>query len=94
VHFSTAFQSDSKFRYLGDQKIGRRDTYVVFAQQPGKSGIAVTMKGSRGTAVRMLTQGLVWGGQEKFPYPSHANGPASQAAGDWIGRADDKSEFQ
>ena len=67
VHFSTAFQPDSKFRYLGDQKIGGRDTYVVvFAQQPGKSGIAVTMKGSRGTAVRMLTQGLVWVDKKNF----------------------------
>lgn len=66
VHFSTAFQSDSKCRYLGDQKIGGRDTYVVFAQQPGKSGIAVTMKGSRGTTVRMLTQGLVWVDKKNF----------------------------
>jgi hypothetical protein len=39
---------------------------VVFAQQPGKSGIAVTMKGSRGTAVRMLTQGLVWVDKKNF----------------------------
>jgi hypothetical protein len=43
-----------------------RDTYVVFAQQPGKSGIAVTMKGSRGTTVRMLTQGLVWVDKKNF----------------------------
>lgn len=34
-YFSTAFQPESKFRYLGDQKIGSRDTYVVaFAQNP------------------------------------------------------------
>ena len=35
VHFSTAFQRDSKFLYLGDQKIGGRDTCVVaYANYP------------------------------------------------------------
>ncbi|HKN24387.1 MAG TPA: hypothetical protein VJX72_06030, partial [Candidatus Acidoferrum sp.] len=36
VHFSLEFQWDSRFRYLGDQKLNGRDTYAVaFAQLPG-----------------------------------------------------------
>jgi hypothetical protein len=61
AHFSREFQWDSKFRYLGDQKINGRDAYVVaFAQLPGEASLTVTMKGPNGTAVQMLTQGLAW----------------------------------
>ncbi len=61
VHFSLEFQWDSRFRYLGDQKINGRDTYAVaFAQLPGMAHLSVTMKGPRGTAAHMLMQGVVW----------------------------------
>jgi hypothetical protein len=61
VHFSTAFQWDSRFLYLGDQKIEGRDTYVIaFAQLPGESRNTITMKGRNGITVKMLTQGIAW----------------------------------
>jgi len=61
VHFSTAFQWDSRFLYLGDQKIEDRDTYVVaFAQLPSEARNKITMKGPGGVAVHMLTQGIAW----------------------------------
>jgi hypothetical protein len=66
-YFSTAFQPESKFRYLGDQKIGARDTYVVaFAQQPGLADLFVTMTGARGTKIHMLTQGIAWLDKSNF----------------------------
>jgi hypothetical protein len=61
VHFSTAFQWDSRFLYLGDQKIEGRDTYVVaFAQLPSEARNKITMKGRSGITVQMLTQGIAW----------------------------------
>lgn len=60
-YFSTAFQPESTFRYLGDQKIGPQDTYVVaFAQRPGKATLFVTMTGRSGSTVHMLMQGVAW----------------------------------
>jgi hypothetical protein len=60
-YFSTAFQPELKFRYLGDQKIGPQDSYVVaFAQQPAKATLFVTMAGRGGTRVPMLIQGVAW----------------------------------
>ena len=66
-YFSSAFQSESKFGYLGDQKIGTRDTYVVgFAQQPGKATVLLTMKRPRGARVNMLVQGIAWTDRRNF----------------------------
>lgn len=61
-YFSTGFQSESRFRYLGDEKIGARDNYVVgFAQQPGKATLTVRMKKATGGApAHMLVQGIAW----------------------------------
>jgi hypothetical protein len=60
-YFSTAFQPELKFRYLGDQKLGPQDSYVVaFAQQPAKATLFVTMAGRGGTRVPMLIQGIAW----------------------------------
>jgi hypothetical protein len=60
-YFSSSFQEESTFRYLGDEKIGSHDTYVVaFAQEPGKTTLVVTMAGARGTTTRMLMQGVAW----------------------------------
>jgi hypothetical protein len=66
-YFSTAFQPESKFRYLGDQKIGSRDTYVVaFAQEPGLATLFVTMSGGKDTKIRMLIQGIAWVDKSNF----------------------------
>ena len=60
IHFSTALQLESTFRYLGEQRIGRQNTYVVaFAQRPDAT-TTVTMRGSGGSEVQMLVQGVAW----------------------------------
>jgi hypothetical protein len=67
VHFSRAFQWDSRFRYLGDQKTDGRNTYVVgFAQLPGQARLAIILRGRRGTTVHMLLQGIAWVDKESF----------------------------
>jgi len=66
-YFSTGFQPESTFRYLGDEKIGPQDTYVVgFAQQPGKATLSVRMRGRSGTLVHMLVQGVAWIDKSNF----------------------------
>jgi hypothetical protein len=66
-YFSTGFQPESNFRYLGDQKIGPQDTYVVgFAQQPAKATLSVKMRRRNGTPVHMLVQGIAWIDKSNF----------------------------
>jgi hypothetical protein len=66
-HFSTALQWDSRFRYLGEQKIAGRDAYVVaFSQLPGQASQTITLSGPRGTAAHILTQGIAWVDKENF----------------------------
>jgi hypothetical protein len=66
-YFATAFQPESNFRYLGDQKIGARDTYVVaFSQKPGQATLFVTLTGRSGTRVSMLMQGIAWVDRSNF----------------------------
>jgi len=66
IAFSSAVQSQSKFRYLGEDKIGSRETYVLgFAQQPGNTFIT-TMTLNEGLAVDMLTQGILWVDKNNF----------------------------
>jgi hypothetical protein len=60
-YFATAFQGESTFRYLGEQKLGTQDTYVVgFAQRPGQATLTIRMRGRSGTPVNMLVQGIAW----------------------------------
>lgn len=60
-YFSTVSQPESRFRYLGDEKLGSRETYVVgFAQRPGQATQFITMAGPRGTSGNMLVQGIAW----------------------------------
>ncbi len=67
ISFSTVAQSQSKFRYLGQEKINLRGTYVLgFAQRPGEATFLVTMKGTGGTDVDMLTQGILWVDKNTF----------------------------
>lgn len=66
-YFSAAFVPESKFRYLGEQKLASHDTYVVaFAQQPGLANIFVTFSGPGGKKVRMLMQGIAWIDKSNF----------------------------
>jgi hypothetical protein len=66
-YFSTGYQPESTFRYLGDEKIGAQDTYVVgFAQQPGKATLSVTIKGRKATPGHMLVQGIAWIDKSNF----------------------------
>jgi hypothetical protein len=58
--FKPANQDDSKFRYLGRQKVGRHDTLVVaFAQIPGEVPVPAEITMGGGTC-SYLQQGLVW----------------------------------
>jgi hypothetical protein len=67
MQFSSALQLASTFRYLGDQKIAKRDTYVVaFAQMSGETGLEVTLRGSGGSEVHMELQGIAWVDKENF----------------------------
>lgn len=66
-YFSSAFQPESTFRYLGAEKIGPHDTYVVaFAQKPDRASLFVTMTGLKSTSVNMLTQGIAWVDKSTF----------------------------
>jgi hypothetical protein len=66
ISFSTVPQSQSRFRYLGEEMMGSRDTYVLgFAQQPGATFL-VTMRGTGGADVDMLTQGILWVDKRNF----------------------------
>lgn len=66
VVFSPSNRSRSRFRYLGKQKIGKREAFVVaFAQIPGSVDVPVTMT-NRGRTVPILFQGVAWVDQEDF----------------------------
>ena len=70
-YFSTALQQECKFRYLGEEQIGVRDTYVVaFAQKPGQATITVGMEVQQArreiVRVAMLVQGIAWVDKSNF----------------------------
>jgi len=68
-YFSTRLQQESVFRYVGEQKIGGHDTYVVaFAQKPGQATVYVTMTMTERnvTSVRFLMQGVAWVDKSNF----------------------------
>jgi hypothetical protein len=67
ISFSTVTQSQSKFRYLGEQKMGTRDAFVLaFAQRPGEVTFTTAMRGTGGSEVDLLTQGIVWVDKDNF----------------------------
>jgi hypothetical protein len=67
IRFSTIAQSQSKFRYLGEEKVGSRETYVLgFAQKPGEVTFTTVMRGTGGTVADMLTQGILWVDKNNF----------------------------
>lgn len=59
--FASGWQHESTFRYLGDEKTGSRDSYVVgFAQKPGVATLLVTMRAANGGQYPVLIQGIAW----------------------------------
>jgi hypothetical protein len=66
IHFASRRQSDSTFRYLGDEMIGARNTYVVaFAQRPGRAKFTGMVGGPWGSVVIMV-QGIAWVDKNTF----------------------------
>lgn len=66
ISFATVVQPQSRFRYLGDERLGSRETYVLgFAHEPGAT-FTTTMRGTGGHEVDMLTQGILWVDKNKF----------------------------
>jgi hypothetical protein len=67
IHFATALQSKSTFLYLGEEKIGNQNAYVVaFSQKPSEATITVSMRGLQGSTVHMLVQGVAWVDKNNF----------------------------
>lgn len=66
IQFSADYQQDTTYRYLGDEKVNGRETYVVgFAERPGEAVPKIAMTGPNGT-VHFLTQGIAWVDKETF----------------------------
>jgi len=66
-YFATGFQDESSFRYLGEEKLDGRETYVVgFAQKPDKATLSVRMKGRDGSPAHILVQGIAWIDKSNF----------------------------
>jgi hypothetical protein len=64
--FSSANQSEFRFRYLGEQKVDGRKTFVVaFAQTPGQVQIPAIFQSS-GKKVPYYYQGILWVDQSTF----------------------------
>jgi|SRR5271168_2405716 len=60
-YFSADLQSESAFRYLGEQKIDSQETYVVaFAQKPGEATVFVSFADRKGVNANLLMQGIAW----------------------------------
>jgi hypothetical protein len=67
ISFSTIAQSQSRFRYLGEEMIDSREAYVLgFAQKPGEATFLTTMTGTGGADVDMPTQGILWVDKNSF----------------------------
>jgi VWFA-related protein len=67
ISFCTDAQPQSRFRLLGEETIGPRQTYVLgFAQRPGEVTFTTVMRGTGGQEVEMLTQGILWVEKQSF----------------------------
>jgi len=67
IEFSTAAQPQSRFRYLGNEMLSSRETYVLaFSQRPGKVTFTTVMAGTGGQEADMLTQGILWVDKSNF----------------------------
>ncbi len=66
IYFLPGLRRESTFRYLGDQTMDGRDTYVVaFAQLPGRSTVTTHANGKWGTVI-LLVQGIAWVDRSTF----------------------------
>jgi len=66
IHFQPMARWDSTFLYLGDERMGARNTHVVaFAQRPEQATNSGTVRWSGGT-VPILVQGIAWVDQDSF----------------------------
>jgi len=66
IYLSTAHQQESTFLYLGDAKVGERNTYVVaFAQRPDRASMAEFIHGPWGSRF-VFVQGIAWIDQDTF----------------------------
>lgn len=60
IVFHPVYQQDAAFRYLGQETIDGRNTFVIaYAQRPARARCTGTFKTSQGSAV-MFSQGLAW----------------------------------
>lgn len=67
ISFSTNAQSKSRFRYLGEEKVGSLATYVLgFVQRPGEATLTAAMIGTGRTEAGLLTQGVLWVDKTSF----------------------------
>lgn len=67
IEFSTAAQPQSRFRYLGNEMLSSRETYVLaFAQRPGEVTFTTVMAGTGVKEADMLTQGILWVDKSNF----------------------------
>jgi VWFA-related protein len=67
IEFSTSAQPQSRFRYLGDEMLSSRETYVLaFAQRHGEVTFTTVMVGAGGKEADMLTQGILWVDKSNF----------------------------
>lgn len=67
IEFSTVAQPQSRFRYLGNEMLSSRETYVLaFSQGPGEVTFTTIMAGTGGREADMLTQGILWVDKSNF----------------------------
>ena len=67
VVFSPANDHKSRFRYLGEQRIGKRSTFVVaFAQTPGAQSHPGEISVPQGGTIPTLYQGVAWIDESDF----------------------------
>jgi hypothetical protein len=66
IHFHPAYQADSVFRYLGKERVDRRNAYVVaFAQRPGIARVVGQISVPGGSLV-VRVQGVAWIDPDSF----------------------------
>jgi len=83
-YFSTGFQSESTFRYLGEEKIGQRDSYVVaFAQLARESNALDQDERAKRNGGARARGGCRVDRQERLPDLAYAHRSARAAKGDW-----------
>jgi tetratricopeptide (TPR) repeat protein len=66
IHFLSSRQSESVFRYLGDESMDGRDTYAMaFAQLPGQA-TSMSFVSLEGASVPVFEQGVAWIDKNSF----------------------------